>query len=371
MPIFLATFSERAARARFAGVACAVLLALCAAGCGKRGMPRAPEPRGPHAPDKIVLRQLGNGALLRFEMPQLRGPNPAQQPVSAELLRVDFPGGFPESADEDTFRRRGVSVATREVEGRQPGEAVYFEDTGWSELEEGGVGRSLRYAVRLYDRRGRPSPLAFSIDLSPQAVLPAPTELAAEPTMDGVRLTWKQPPTEDPLRVNLYRGAADAERFEVPLNVEPLAGTEYLDVTAKTGEAYRYTARVVLTPGRPWREGSPGEVVDILVVDHFAPAQVEGLVAVQEGAAVRLFWNPNHERDLAGYRLYRQSREGGWRRIGSAPLVQPSFLDKDIRTGQKLSYRVSAIDGADPPNEGQSSATVAVDVAAEPQAEAP
>ena len=45
---------------------------------------------------------------------------------------------------------------------------------------------------------------------------------------------------------------------------------------------------------------------------------------------------------------------------------QNSFLDTDVATGQRLSYRVTAVDLASPPNESAPSASVQQEVVAEP-----
>ena len=86
-------------------------------------------------------------------------------------------------------------------------------------------------------------------------------------------------------------------------------------------------------------------------------------MAVQEGKAVRLFWNPNKEKDLAGYRVYRRDAAGEWRRIGPELGVEPLLLDPDVLPGTHVSYRVAAVDRAG--NESAPSEAVELDVAAD------
>jgi len=347
-----------------------LVLAAAVAGCGKKGPPRPPEPRGPYPPRGVVARQIGAGVEISFETPAARGKRPAQQPVTVELLRVEYVPGVTPAPDPDVFRRRGVIVATEEGGPLPAGERRKLADRSLDELPEGGEAYTMRYAVRIRDRRGRPSPLVVAPDLALLAPAPAPTGLEAEPTADGVRLVWEAPPGVGPFRYNVYRSLPDGDTngVEAPLNPTPLTTAEYLDGTVEIGNRYRYFVRVSLADGRPFREGASGAAREVLAEDRFAPGRPQSLVAVQEGLAIRLFWDPNKERDLAGYRVYRRGGDAGdaWNRIGPDPVEQSLYLDREVRAGQGLEYRVSAVDRADPPNESGPSETVRVDVSPEP-----
>ena len=67
------------------------LLLVCLCGCGKRGAPLPPLPRGPHAPGSVSARQMGQRAVVGFEVPQPKGPKPSQQAVRAELQEYALP----------------------------------------------------------------------------------------------------------------------------------------------------------------------------------------------------------------------------------------------------------------------------------------
>jgi hypothetical protein len=109
----------------------------------------------------------------------------------------------------------------------------------------------------------------------------------------------------------------------------------------------------------------------LVAADLFAPAAPRGLVAVQEGVAVRLFWDPSSERDLRGYRVYRQPVEGeataDWTPVGPDPVEGALFLDDDVRVGQRWFYRVTAIDRATPPNESLPSEPIEIELLVEPE----
>ncbi len=339
---------------------------LLAVGCGKKGTPMPPEPRGPLPPGMVRARQIGDRIVVSFTVPEPRGAKPARQPVRAELIRVAYEPGFEPSADPGVFRRRGELIDTLEGDPLSSGERRRLVDESLQELKGGWAGATLRYAVRVRDRRGRSSPLIVTRDVVPIAPAPAPLHLQAEPTADGVRLFWEKPPAEGQHKYNVYRSAIAGPPAEIPLNSQPLNVTEYLDSTVTVGERYIYSVRVAMADSLPYREGQSSAPLETLAEDRFPPAAPEGLVAVQEASAVRLFWNPNKERDLAGYRVYRRTGEGEWLLIGPDPVEKADYLDDEVGIGQILSYRVTAIDKADPPNESPLSMSVELELLAEP-----
>jgi hypothetical protein len=346
-----------------------LLLALLIPACGKKGAPLPPNPRGPLPATEVAARQLGSDVVVTFRVPEPRGYKPAREPVRAELVRVTYAPGQEPQPDPSVFRRRGERVAILDGNPLPSGKLRYLRDGTVAGLQDGGVGSTLRYAVRVRDRRGRSSPLVLARDLVPVPSAPAPAGLSAEPTADGVRLVWLKPAAEGTLRYNVYRAAAGGEPPVSPLNPQPLTVTEYLDDSVVIGESYSYWVRVALAESAPYREGVPSEAIEIEAEDRFPPDGPDGLVAVQEGTAVRLFWNPNSERDLAGYRVYRKVGDGGWRLVGPDPVEKSDYIDGDVAIGQRLAYRVTAVDRAEPPNESGQSEMAELELSAEPGSE--
>ena len=341
-------------------------------GCGEKGPPRPPEPRGPFPPERVSARQVGSNALVGFVVPVARGGKVGQQPARVELIRVSYPPDVEPTLDAHAFRRRGEVVYTRDGDPLQPGGALTLSDPELAKLAAGGVGYTIRYGVLVRDRRGRPSPLVVAKDLVILRAVAAPGKLRGEPTADGIRLVWDPPADADGAHYNLYRPPGQRTALDEPLNADPLSTTDYLDTAVETGETYTYFVRAVLADGRPYRESEESEAITLVAEDRFPPVPPRGLVAVQEGRAVRLFWDPNAERDLRGYRLYRQQIEGqeagDWMPVGPEPIEQPLFLDQDVRVGQRWLYRVTAIDRATPPNESGPSETVDIELLEEPTA---
>lgn len=346
------------------GIAAAATFACALAACGKAGAPVPPEPRGPLPPTQVHARQTGDTAVICFTVPQPRGAKPKQTVAVSEVLRVTYAPGLQVPRDPQAFRVRSQPIAAPQGEGLVPGRRICVLDSDLHSLEGGPAGWTLRYAVRLRDRAGRPSALIAAPDLV--AVLPPdrPRGVRAEMTADGVVLRWEPPRQVSEPRYRIYRAEGDGPIPEEPLTESAVDRPEFLDDTASPGVAYRYQVRVEAVPGVPVRESAPSEEATVVATDRFPPASPTGLVAVQEGAAVRLFWNPNAERDLAGYRLERRGPDGDWAVIATAR--EPLHLDSAVVAGERWEYRVRAFDRADPPNESEPSQGVQVDVVEDP-----
>ncbi len=257
-------------------------------------------------------------------------------------------------------------MATEDGASFEPGSRVGLEDPTAESLPGRGAGFTVRYGVRVLDRRGRLSPLVVARDLVLVEPPPPPSGLRAEATADGVRLEWQPPDGQGNARYNLYRAPAGEPFGERPIHVEPLPVPEYLDSDVISGRSYTYMVRTSASEALQYRESISCPAVTLMAEDHFAPQSPQRLVAVQEGRAVRLFWNPNPEKDLAGYRVYRRGETAEWARVGPNGVEQPLYLDDSVTAGQHVAYRVTAVDRASPPNESAPSEEVEVDVGEEP-----
>jgi len=340
--------------------------AALALACGKIGPLQPPAPRGPLPASAVEARQIGDRVEIALTVPQARGGGSSQAVQRTEILRVAYPPGRTPPEEPDAIRVRGDVVLTVEAAYGKPGDRIVIFDPSFSQLVDGGIGWTLRYGVRVRDRRGRPSPLVVAKDLTTVKPAAAPRALAGQASADGVRLAWEAPEGATGASYNVYRGPLDGTISERPLNVQPLSTPDDLDATVEVGKTYRYVVRAVAAEGPPYRESASSNVAVVNASDRFAPAPPLGLVAVQEGNAVRLFWNPGPENDLEGYRVYRQSGEDGFAPIGNAIVRQPAFLDAGVAPGTVVRYRVTAIDRADAPNESGPSSEVEVRVVADP-----
>ena len=215
---------------------------MLAVSCGKKGPPRPPEPTAPFPPTKLEVRQIGPTVLVGFVAPESRGDKTSQQIVRAELVRVSYTSGREPPPDPGAFRRRGELAQTLFGDPLDSGERLVFADDGWMGAGDT-TDRLLRYAVRVRDRRGRTSPLVVARDLATVDVVEPPRNLAAEPTADGILLTWSAS-TPEPQGYNLYRAEQDRLVGWEPINRDPLTATEYLDRTVAVGGTYVYEVGV-------------------------------------------------------------------------------------------------------------------------------
>ncbi len=347
---------------RIAMVALVVFSAI-APGCGKIGSPLPPEPRGPRAPTRVAVRQTGNQARILFTQPAPRGAHPSQVPATAELVRVTYGVGQAANLDAAAFARRSEIVARLSLSADAEGSRLILVDGEWPRQGTDPEGWTLRYGVRVRDVRGRPSPLVLANDLLVVSEMGAPDELAARATADGISLNWQAPGEGAGALYHVYRKTRDECCWpESPVHVGVLEQPEFLDRGVKTGEVYRYTVRTAQDDETPLRESLGSGTIEVLARDLFPPARPEGLVAVQEGRGIRLFWDPSEARDLAGYRLFRRVDGNEWHTVGDAILKRALYLDSEVEIGQKVEYRTSAVDRADPPNESPFSEIVEVEI---------
>ncbi len=334
--------------------------------CGKVGPLKPPAPRGPLQASAVEVRQVGDRVEIALTVPHARGTEPFQQVDRTEILRVAYPRGSMPPPDPDAFRVRGEVVASVSADQAKPGDRIVVADPALHQLADEGIGWTLRYGARVRDVRGRPSPLVVAKDLTTVPPVAAPRALTGQASADGVRLAWEAPEGASATTYNVYRGSAEGAFSERPLNVQPLTTLDDLDGTVESGKTYRYVVRAVAAEGLPYRESVSSNPVVVDASDRFPPAPPAGLVAVQEGSAVRLLWNPAQERDLEGYRVYRALGDGAWTRIGGEVVRQPSCLDRGASPETVARYRVTSIDRAVPPNESGPSVEVELRVAEDP-----
>ena len=93
-------------------------------------------------------------------------------------------------------------------------------------------------------------------------------------------------------------------------------------------------------------EGVVSAAACIKRVVSFPPAAPAGLVAVAAEGSISLIWEPNAEKDLAGYIVLRGvERAETLQPITPAPILEPSFKD-NVQPGIAYAYAVRAVDRA-------------------------
>jgi hypothetical protein len=360
--------------------------ALCAAGCGKKGDPQPPFPRGPRAITDLKMEQEAANSVLTFSYPdRLMDGSPLTDLASMEIYRYANPpaaltapprppppraAGGPKldeapaagarraavnaRAAEQNFYREAEKIATLpvgEIARRTRGATIVYEDSLPALLAARKTPlRSLAYAVVSVRRGGEKSPLSNIVLLTPEVPPGAPVLLAVTPEEGRICLEWL-PPDKDLLgqpdpKIGgyfVYRRALPDEDYGDPLSPKPFAGTSYVDTTAPYDSKLVYTIRATL-PDKPRIEGPPSEEAALDYRDVFPPPAPARLDALPEASLVRLVWDPSGAPDLAGYAVYRS--EGGGKPVRLNPELVPDsfFNDTTAKPGHRYTYTVTAVD---------------------------
>lgn len=341
----------RAVSTRAVGVA--LLGGLALAACGKKGPPLPPVPLMPEAGAAVQILQEGNGIRASAPVPEryLDGRRLAGV-REARLYRILRPTGTPVAARDFPLDLAPVAVIEGpEAESLAPGGEARFAEP----LPDVPAGRVLYYAARfLADGKRWSAPSAISRPFTPGAAPAAPTGLTAAYRREGVELSWQ--PAPDTVALGVYRSIPVAREPLVPTIVLPGTTERWIDEGVRDGDVWVYRLRALSTDA-PHAVASPAAgPVQVTIADRFAPAPPQGLELVPRADGMDLFWELAPEPDVAGYIVWRRDEEqpdAEWERLTPEPVPQSWFTDRTAPAGRTLSWSISAVDRATPPNEGR------------------
>jgi len=341
---------------------------LLGSGCGKKGPPLPPLKRGPDRVTAVSARQEGKSVVLSGLMPEHSQDGGPLAPIEeVRVFRLDRggfagvpgPGGrsLQRTAHKQfTKEARRVAVLSGEDLGRSiSGKRFAFADSAplAGPIPEGG--KDLTYAVTVVDTEKRSSPLsAFAaIRILPPPLPPA--NLKKELMEKRIRLSWEPPPPqaqkETPL-YNVYRSELEGVYPDPPRNQRPLSLPLFEETDFAYGRTYYYVIRSALVSGASSRESENSVSLQVLHRDIYAPAPPTGFAVSAERGAVKLYWFPNEEPDLAGYRIHRSESESeGFAEIARVGAGESSYVDQAVKPGVKYYYCLTAVDSSNPPNE--------------------
>jgi hypothetical protein len=218
------------------------------------------------------------------------------------------------------------------------------------------------YTIEAVNNSGKSAGQSNSASVPLVLTPPAPTDLQARTVPQGVNLSWTQKwPPQGHTNLSVQFAYRVMRRLMEP-NQQPEvvkqlnAGNEAAAVI-DTGIEWEKQYQYWVTPVTIWEkddrqkgevEGDDSNVVTITTKDVFPPAVPAGLEAVfsQVGqkSFIDLTWNPDTDRDLAGYNVYRRTEGTQALKINSGLLKTPAFRDDEVQPGMKYIYSVSAVD---------------------------
>jgi hypothetical protein len=343
-------FWQNVSRAVFA-----TFLLLFTLSCGSPGPPQPPslelpkvvtDLRGARKGDKVTLVWTVPTETTDLQNVRHFGPTLICRNLQVAMNRCGIPAG--QVSPDQIASQRGV-----------PMQSTYV-DTLPSDLQQKYPTRMISYAVEVQNVDHRSAGLSNQVRIPVTPTLPAPGDVRAKVTADGVTLTWTGPSKEHPspeLRhtYRVYRREAgtnnDAVAGEVSFNGSPEA--VFTDRSFEWQKRYQYRVTSVTVIAAPNAapiqvEGKDSAPVEVVAKDVFPPAVPSGLQAVASGVGQRPFidltWAPVTDADLAGYNVYRHVEGAAPVKINTEFVKSPAFRDNSTPPGTKYIYSVSAID---------------------------
>jgi hypothetical protein len=344
----------------FAALSLSTLLWLAA--CGAPGPPLPPSLELPQPVTDLRATRKGDQVALTWTVPSKTsdlqnvrhlGPTRVCRSLQAPLTQCDTVGEVPTSqlVPASPLLKKGSSPA--------PIQASYT-DMLPSALQEQNPTATASYAVDTLNHRGRSAGLSNQVRVPLVPTLPAPDDLRAKVTADGVVLTWRgilheHETAELRHLYRVYRRQEGTSKDEVAgeVSLAASARTTVVDHSFEWQKSYDYRGTVVtvIPPSGTTAmevEGDDSPPVHVVTNDIFPPAAPTGLQAVFSGVGqppfIDLTWAPNTDADLAGYNVYRREEGEQAVRINTDLIKTPAFRDNNVESGRKYFYSVSALD---------------------------
>jgi fibronectin type 3 domain-containing protein len=359
---------------RRAGV---LLLAVAAAGCGKKGDPLPPLPTRPARTRDLAIEQQGESAELSFTFPSTRVDGaPLRDLVEIDVYRMESPspaltsetlatGGPSDHAPISGERRRAEAERRREEQIVAASRRVATIPADLFPAATRGSRLVWRDDLRPFLTLPHPPPLAWAVvtvrrngersevsniaALTPAVPPEAPADLTADAEPARICVEWRPPEKDlsgaavEIAGYRVYRRLLSEPDYGPPLNAEPVAVAELADTSAAYGSTYVYTVTAI-AKDRPKAEGPPAIQFGIEYRDVFPPAAVERVDALPEEHRVRLSWTAVDAPDVAEYRIFRSEGNGAPVLLGKTPADRTEFDDETVSPGGTYRYTVRAVD---------------------------
>ncbi|MEX2264482.1 MAG: hypothetical protein WD696_21185 [Bryobacteraceae bacterium] len=312
---------------------------LLLAGCAYVGEPLPPLLHIPERVTDLTAVQRGSKIAIQFTLPELTTEGTLIKRFGEVDLRAGPASG--ETFDAERWAAGAKHLTIVEAErGRVRHEVPVLD---W-------VGQEVMFGVRVAGESGRDIGWSNFAVLEVIEPLDRPRELSVENVAEGVRLTW----TGTSAAYRIFRRGGGEQGFAAVASVK---GREWIDGATEYGKLYSYYIQAVGGKEPNLAESELSLQVEITPVDRFAPAPPKGLTAIAGANGIELVWERSQEMDTAGYRVYRAEGEAAPTPL-EGPLQVANFSDRNVRSGKRYRYAISAIDREG--NESDPSTTIAV-----------
>jgi len=368
-------------------------------GCGKKGPPMPPLVKLPVAPAELTAERRATTVDLQFIVPAAN--TDGTRPANIERVDVYAITG-PRTITDDQIVKLGTKVASVEVKAPRNPDATTEPDNPDEEVDPPeGKGLDQGVVVRITEQltdqiivpvtppedkkssrtaaaaegpllppamvspsrtyvgvgistRGRKGPFStrVSVSLAPPPLPPA--TLTAFYDEKAIFLNWAPASAGDGSDALLPSTPLGAPQRSVAYNVyegtmrltkTAVADPTFADSRLAWGEKRCYVVRTAEKADEAVVESAGSPEVCVTPVDTFPPAAPKTLQSVASVGAVTLIWEPNAERDLAGYIVLRGDSESDLQPMTASPITATQFKD-DLAPGTHHMYAVRAVDKA-------------------------
>jgi hypothetical protein len=349
--------------AKKAPLAALAVVVLMVGACGKRGVPLPPRERVEQRAE-IAAFQRGNQVVLSWKMPARNAsPGSVLHIASVDIFRLAEPLSSPLTMSEEEFASRSVLIGSMPITNADFGlKTISYRDT----LEFAGQPVRLRYAIRFVNASGQRAAFSNFLMLEPAArVANAPSSLSTSVSQDAITLSWTAPTQNvdgtSPVNIvgyNIYRSPS-ANQAGTLLNKTPVTATTYADPTFEFTKEYFYFVRAVSvgSGGEPV-ESLESPIANVKPVDTFPPSAPSSVTIAATPTTISLFFPPNPETDVVGYRIYRSTDpnrpKAEWDHLTRDLQKANTFIDGRVESGKTYYYYVTATDkfgNVSPPSE--------------------
>jgi predicted small lipoprotein YifL/predicted phage tail protein len=340
-------------RVNVAGLIIFLLVAGLIAGCGKRKPPLPPAPKVAQRAE-ISGFQRGGRVILSWNMPATNAPSGDVQHIRrVDVYRLVEMASSPLTLSEEEFSARSIVIAAIPVKDSDfGGKRLSYTDT----LQFAGQPARLRYAVRFVNAAGQKAAFSNFLVVEPEPRIAAePRSLTATVTPEAIALKWTAPDRNtdgsQPINLdgfNVYRSESKTEAGKL-LNTSPLAEPSFEDKVFEFGKEYFYFVRAVSTgPNGKKAESSESNIVEVRPEDTFPPSPPASITIAASPTSISLFFPPNPESDVVGYKIFRSEDETiektQWKAIVPEPQDANTYEDSAVESGKTYYYYIIAVD---------------------------